>query len=216
MIDGGADLALGGVDQTEAQIARRVFDAEEVARDSPVRREHHDRGRVGELLFLGHVGVMKADGAREALDGGRVAGQKMPCGRGARTVVLAEVRRLLLRRELRRLTRVEADGDELELASGVERERAQRPHEAVQHERAEHRTAVVDERQDHRPLPEVLPQAHRRAALVDRARIGVSTKDHAAAIRPILAHVCAGLLGGVEGDEFDRLHGGPLPATIVL
>src|SRR5207244_5938266 len=62
---------------------------------------------------------------------------------------------LLLRRELRRLTRVEADGDELELASGVERERAQRPYEAVQHERAEHRTAVVDERQDHRPLPEI-------------------------------------------------------------
>src|SRR5262249_37587114 len=52
LIDRAAHLAGRRVDQREAQIARAVIDAEEIARDAAAGREHHDARRVRELLDL--------------------------------------------------------------------------------------------------------------------------------------------------------------------
>ena len=51
----------------------------------------------------GNVRVAEADGARELLDGRRVAGQEMPARRGTGAAVLLQIRLLLCRRERRRV-----------------------------------------------------------------------------------------------------------------
>ena len=64
-VDGRADLALRRLDERQAQVARAVLDAEEVAREPAVRRHHDDAGRMRELLGLLVPGVAEAGGARE-------------------------------------------------------------------------------------------------------------------------------------------------------
>ena len=50
---------------------------------------------------------------------------------------------------MRRLSRIEADQHDLEVATGVERRHPHRARDGVQHLRAEHGAIVINERQDH-------------------------------------------------------------------
>ena len=100
---------------------------------------------------------------------------------GAGAVVPLQVGRLLRRRQLRRLLRIEAHGDDVELLADAELQHAQRARQAVQHLRAEHRALVVHERQDHRPLAEELAEPHVTAGFVleraDRAAPACRASD---------------------------------------
>jgi len=61
LIDGRADLAVAGVHERQAQIARREFNAVEILRDLPGLREHRDSRRMRELLDRLVVHVLEAD-----------------------------------------------------------------------------------------------------------------------------------------------------------
>src|SRR5271156_6680546 len=50
LIDGRADFSLRSFHQAKAKIARRELDAIKVARDFSLRRQEHNRARMGELL----------------------------------------------------------------------------------------------------------------------------------------------------------------------
>ena len=90
----------------------------------------------------------------------------MPAVLGVRALVALQVRRLLRRRELRGLLRIEAHGDDVELLANAEFEHAERARQAVQHLRAEHRALVIHEREDHRPLAEEVAEPHVAAGFI--------------------------------------------------
>jgi hypothetical protein len=90
----------------------------------------------------------------------------VPARGGAVAFVALEVDRLLRPRRRGRIRRVEADGHNLEILSGLQRQDAERARQAVDHLRAEHRAVVVSEDEDHRPLAEVVAEPHGRAAFV--------------------------------------------------
>ena len=160
LVDGGADLPARRVHQREAEVLRRVLDAEEVVGDLPLGGRHEDPGGVGELLRLHVPHVAEADRLREAVHGLLRPGQEVPALVGPRPLVAGHVGLLLRRGEDRPLLRVEADGQDLELLPGHEGEHLERPRQAVQAERAEHRAVVVDEAQDDGLLPEVVAELH--------------------------------------------------------
>ena len=150
----------------EAEIARAVFDAEEIPRQPSLRRQHDDAGRVRELLRFLVPGVTEAGGLCQPLDRRLVAGQEMPARAGARLLVALEVDRLLRGRGCGRIARVEADGDDLEVLARVERQHAERARQAVDDLRAQHRTVVVGEHHHHRPLAEVVGEPDGAPGLV--------------------------------------------------
>src|SRR5439155_7034512 len=108
---------------------------------------------------------------RQAIDRWLPSRQKMPSPHGACTLVALEVARLLRPRRCRRVPRIEADGDDLEVFSRLERGDAQRAREPVEDERAEHRTVVIREREHDGPRAEVLAKPHHAAVLICKYRI---------------------------------------------
>src|SRR5439155_5136052 len=68
LIDDRAELALRGLDEREAKVLRRVFDAEEVTRDLAFRREDDDARRVGVLARRRVPHVAEAGRAGHAAD----------------------------------------------------------------------------------------------------------------------------------------------------
>src|SRR5438874_2369696 len=82
-------------------------------------------------------GVAEADGAGQTADRRGVAGEEVPRRRRVRLLVGPEVGRLLGGRELRRLLRLEAHGDDLEVAARIEGEHVERAGQAVEGHRAE-------------------------------------------------------------------------------
>ena len=118
-IDRRPDLAVRRFDDRVPQIARAVFDAEQIPREPPVRREHDDASRVSELLRLLVPHVTEAGRLRETVDGRLFAGQKMPGNRGARPLVPRDVGGFLRGGRRRRVARIEADGDDLEILAGL-------------------------------------------------------------------------------------------------
>ena len=122
-----ADSLVRRLDQSEPQIARRELDAEEVARDVALRRQHLDRRAVRVLLDRRVVGVAEADRVGQRLIDASRAGQEVPAVGGVRPAVALEVGRLLLRRQPRALARIEADGDDVELAARLEVQRPSAP-----------------------------------------------------------------------------------------
>ena len=165
-IDGRPDLAVRRFDNRIPQVAWAVFDAEQISRQAPVRREHDDAGRVRELLRIRVPHISEAGRLREAIDGRLVARQEVPRRRGARLFVARDVTGFLRRGGRRRVARIEADGDDLEILAGLEREHVERAREPVDDERAEHRAVVVREHQHDRPRPEVVAERHGTAGFV--------------------------------------------------
>ncbi len=111
-------------------------------------------------------GVAEADGPGQTADRRRVAGEEVPRRRRARPLVATEVGRLLRRRELRRLLRLEAHGDDLEVAARIEGEHLERAGQPVERHRAEHRALVVREGQHDRAPAEVVTELDRAPGLV--------------------------------------------------
>src|SRR5262245_15596568 len=174
LVDRRADRALGGLDQREAQVARRELDAEEDARDLAARRQDRDPGRVRPLVALGDVAVAEADGARQRADRGFLADEEAP-GRGrGRAGVEAEGReraRALRRRELGRLARIDAHHEHVEVLAGREVDRSQRLDQALEHEPSQHRALVVDEGEHDRALAEALAEREPVSLVVYEARV---------------------------------------------
>ena len=65
LVDGRADLPGGGLDEAEAQVARRVLDSVEVAGEAAVGRRDHDGARVGELVAVLVVAEAESGGLRQ-------------------------------------------------------------------------------------------------------------------------------------------------------
>src|SRR6476660_5276164 len=87
LIDQVADLALPRLNQAEPQIFRWIFDAVVVLRDLAFGGQHHDRGRVRELLGLFVILVLKSRGLGQRINGVLLPHQKMPALLGARAFV---------------------------------------------------------------------------------------------------------------------------------
>ena len=98
----------------------------------------------------------------------------MPRAGGAGFLVALQVARLLLRGARGRIRRIEADGDDLEIAAGLQREHIQRARQAADHERAEHRAAVVREDEHDGASAEIIGKLHRRASLVAEEDVAVA------------------------------------------
>src|SRR5438445_6168510 len=166
LIDRRADLAGRCVDERESQIARAVLDAEEIARDPSLRRQHDDACGMGELPEALVPDVAEARRFGEPIDRRLPTGEEVPASRGAGALVAVEIRRLLRGSKRWLLTWIEADDDHVEIAAGVERQELERARQAVEHLRAQHRAVVVDERKDDRPRAEVLAETHGAALFV--------------------------------------------------
>ena len=111
-------------------------------------------------------GVTETRRFREALDVRLRSGQKVPALRNRRLARPLDVVRLLLECQRRRLARIDADADDLEIFAGIFRQHAERRRQAAEALQAQHRAAVVDERQHDGPLAEVVANLHRAAVLV--------------------------------------------------
>ena len=170
-VDRRADLSRRRLDDAEAQIARSVFDAEQILRQPAVGREDDDAARMRVLFRLRVPGVAEAGGLRQPIDLRLIAGQEMPAFGGAGAPVALEVDGLLRRRRGRRVVRVEADGDDLEILARIQRHHAERARQAVDHLRAQHRAVVVREHHHHRLAAEVVAETHGRARLVAERRV---------------------------------------------
>src|SRR3974377_882883 len=84
VIEGAADFAGGGVDQSEAHVARRIFDAVEITRDAAVRgAQKNSTGGAGGAGFL-VVAETKIRGLGDRVDGLRGTDKKMPAAFGER------------------------------------------------------------------------------------------------------------------------------------
>src|ERR1700704_1094523 len=83
MVGRRANFSFRRLDQSETKISCRIRDSVKVASDAPVRREHHDRGRMGVLPAPGIVRIMKAGRLRQRVDRGLLAPQKKANARGA-------------------------------------------------------------------------------------------------------------------------------------
>src|SRR6202171_4679163 len=95
LVDRVADFPIGGFDEPETEVARRVLDPVEVAGEPAVRSQDEDAARVRELTEVLVPAVAEADGLREPRDGAGPAGQEMPPLRGTRPAVLRQGRPLL-------------------------------------------------------------------------------------------------------------------------
>ena len=102
----------------------------------------------------------------ERLDRRLAPRQEVDVARVGRADVPAHEVLLALGGHRRRFARVEAHDHDLVLLADRERDALQRSGESVQHLRAQHRAAVIDERQHDRPRPEELAELHGRALLV--------------------------------------------------
>ena len=122
-----------------------------------LRRQHVDRAGVRECRGINVPLVPESHRVRDALDGIRIAGQKMPAIRRLRMAVILHVNRPFSPRLFRRFARVEADRHHVVIFARRERQHLRGPHQSVQDLRAQHRALVIHQRQHHRPLAEILP-----------------------------------------------------------
>src|SRR5947207_1138853 len=95
----------------------------------------------------------------------------MPARLRARAVVTLYIRLLLCRCQLRRFAWIETYSHDFILIADVEGHLPERREHSIQDLRAEHRTRVIDQRQDHGPFAEELAQLHFPALLVFENRV---------------------------------------------
>src|SRR5262249_28470225 len=131
LVPGAAELALRGLDERQAQVARAV-EAVEDARQLALGGEDEDAGGVGELLGLVVPAVAEADGVGELPARVRVADQEVPRPRAGRGLAVGlEVALALGGGDLDGVARVEADGQDAEVAAEAEAELARGARDAV-------------------------------------------------------------------------------------
>ena len=123
---------------------------------------------------------------------------------GARLVLqrpIVHQRGFLRSRRHRFVARIEADEDHVEVLARGEREHLRRARDAVHHLRAEHRAAVIDERQDDRPLAaEVVRERHVAAVFILELRVERQRRVEVLLERDVLE------LRQLRGRKRSRLH----------
>src|ERR1051326_9053128 len=111
---------------------------------------------MGPLLLLGIPAVMKADSAGEGADVFLIADEEMPAFGGLGAAKSLDVIFFFLAGELGALQRIETDGENLELTARLPIHLLQGLKQLIELQAAEHRTAVVVQREQHRALAEVI------------------------------------------------------------
>ena len=126
LIDHRPDLAGRGLDERELQVARREFDAEQVARHAALRRQDRDRRRVRELVdasgrsvYRNPTAVVRA--SIDVLPAGQEVNARTRCPAGRSACRNAS---RLARAIAGRFARIEAHDHDVEFSAGVERQSA--------------------------------------------------------------------------------------------
>ncbi len=120
----------------------------------------------------GHASVAEARGLRHCSNTWLLPGQEVPAGRALRVAVVPDVFALLRGRNRRRLRWIDRDRHELEVLARLIADHLERAGQPFQLFRAQDRTLVIHQRQQHRMLAvEVLAQLHRLAAVVHESRV---------------------------------------------
>src|SRR5580704_13136083 len=158
MVDRTSDLSGRGVDQAESHVARRIFHSVEIARDSPVGSEQHDAACVRENVRLRVERIAEIRGVRQRVNRILCAGQEVPACRRLRALKMSESRRFLLPCHIGRFARIEADEYDFVIRARIERKHLQRTDDALLDLIAEHRAAVVHERQQHWLAVEIIAE----------------------------------------------------------
>ncbi len=136
LVDGRAEFAAPGLDQPEFQIAGREFESEQIAGDSSVAVEHHQPGGMGVFILRLVVDVAKANRIRESADGRLTAGQDLPSALHFLAVGSQHCRACLLRLG-NAVRRIDADGHDVEVFAGFQRQVGQGGGKVVQGNRAD-------------------------------------------------------------------------------
>jgi hypothetical protein len=100
---------------------------------------------VGVLIGFGVVEIAKAAGLGQGGDGFLVAGEEVPTILRPGPIVFLQIRALFVGGEVGSFAGVEADGDDVEVFSYVERKGFEGRAHSVEGHGAEHGAAVVDE-----------------------------------------------------------------------
>ena len=95
----------------------------------------------------------------------------MPAFGGAGAAVHTGVQLLLYAREVRAFARIDAHGDDVVIFADVQRDVAQAGFHTAQHLRAQHRAAVIHQREHHGLLAEVLAEGHGVAVLITEREV---------------------------------------------
>ncbi len=142
-----------------------IFPAE--ARDATVRGKKQHAAGVREEIVLSIERETEVCGFGGGFNGFFRAGEKMPAGIRLRAAEMNEGFLFLFRGHVRRFAGIEADENNIIVAAGIEAEHAERADHALLDLIAEHRAAVVDEREDHRLLlAEIVAELHAAAGFV--------------------------------------------------
>jgi hypothetical protein len=170
LIERRPDPAAAGLDDRHPEVARRIADPVEVAGDNALGGEHERDGVVRELLAGLVVLVAEADRIGEVArrrTAVRHRRPERPVGRGGAVAGEREHAVLSLREQRRVLGGVDADVDGQEVLAELQAGAGRRLDDAVEHQAAKHRAAVVAERDHHRlALPEQRVDARRAPGAV--------------------------------------------------
>src|SRR6516164_5720858 len=120
VIDRVSDFAGGSVHQAEANVARRILDAKEVARDAALGGKQQDSTGVAEQAGLLVVAETETRGLGNGVDGLLGAGEEMPAGFGHRAGKAGHGFVLFLERRVGSIRGIEADEDNLIIGARTE------------------------------------------------------------------------------------------------
>src|SRR6516164_1270178 len=120
VIDRASDFAGGGVHQAEANVARRILDAKEVARDAALGGKQQDSTGVTEQAGLLVVAETETRRLGNGVDGLLGAGEEMPAGFGERAGKAGHGFVLFLERRVGSIRGIEADEDNLIIGARTE------------------------------------------------------------------------------------------------
>ena len=95
LIDGRANLVVGGFHEPQPHIPWGILNAVKVPRQLSLRGEHHDATGMRVLLSVRVVAVAKAHRLGQALNGLGLAGKEMPATVYAGTAIGPHILRLL-------------------------------------------------------------------------------------------------------------------------
>src|SRR5262249_9212299 len=153
--------------ESQSEIPRSVLDAKQVPRHVSGRCQDDDARRMRELLRPRVPDVPESSRLRESIDRALRRREEMRCAASPLVLVPREKLRLLFSRWCRRVARIETDDDNVEIASGLERQHVDRARETADDLRAQHGAAVVREHEHDRTPAEVAADWPGEAPLVD-------------------------------------------------
>src|SRR5580704_1318733 len=127
---------------------------------------------MSKLAALGIVLILESGRLGERFDRGGWSGQEMPALCRTGSPVALQVFRFLCGCHLRRLFGIETHSENVKLFSHIELQHPQCAFQSAQHFSAQHRTLVVDQIQNHRPLAKVVSQLDRFPGFIAKREAG--------------------------------------------